>query len=127
MSQALRLGGRGVVPGVSLPAGPALGTVPSKARERLLVRASLPAHFAAENEDRSPCSRGSCVVTSAKVSGNTQGSWASERAEQATRSHGRQGDDERPSPALRAGAPRAPPRPRLSVWATGSRHITGVR
>lgn len=46
--------------------------------------ASLPAHFGVKNEDRSPCSRGSCVATNAKVSGDTRGGWASERAKRVT-------------------------------------------
>lgn len=54
MSQALRLGGRGVVP-ESPPAGPAFGKCPIKG---LLCHASLPAHFGLENEDGSSWSRG---------------------------------------------------------------------
>lgn len=54
MSQALRLGGRGVVP-ESPPAGPAFGKCPIKG---LLCHASLPAHFGLESEDGSSWSRG---------------------------------------------------------------------
>lgn len=54
MSQALRLGGRGVVP-ESPPAGPAFGKCPIKG---LLCHAYLPAHFGSKNEDGLPWSRG---------------------------------------------------------------------
>lgn len=75
MSQALRLGGRGVVP-ESPPAGPAFGKCPIKG---LLCHASLPAHFGLENEDGSSWSRGRPCCDKhpgEQGTGRGQGLWA---------------------------------------------------
>lgn len=86
-------------------------------------QAYLPTHSGDKNEDGPPRSRGSSLVTDAEVTG-TGGAAGALSGPAGYRAHscrgtreGRwKGVDERPAPALRAGAPRCPPR--LSAWAT---------
>lgn len=88
-------------------------------------QAYLPTHSGDKNEDGSPRSRGSSLVTDAEVTGTGGAAGAlsgpagyKAHSCRGTREGRLKGVDERPTPARHAGAPRCPPR--LCVWATRS-------